>query len=410
MLGLDDEQYRTFSFDEFKSAYFKILSDGEIMGDFPEMTYRDSTGYFTVRLPLRTRPSLRLKIGGNISSTQLQQAYFGVEYQVLALRAHTFHFDGNFSGIYTSVQAGWRTDFRLKGPVYFDLFFHYNRYNYKKGPSWTTFEKYGYHGYHETFLSSSFGFPLGRSSALQVRAHAGIDQFFYYERGRGVLGGYGTSERTRFQFAGAQVEATKRTLNYPLFATRGIWQSVSAVAIEGRETFTPGDQFRGEVPAGRSDRRWVGGKYTREEYFPFGKRFSAGYLIEAAFVSGPQFHNDHATNFLLPGFMPTPYSQALYLDGFRSDSYLGAGVMPTIEFADNFYLKNGFYLYMPGDRLLEGPGQPQKMRHIFSSSLVYQTPVGPASLTLTNIGEASRRWFLAFNLGFTLFNRRGIFY
>ncbi len=410
MLGMgSSSETEPFDYDEFKSEYFKILSEGEVQGDYPLMSYDDTTGYFTVDLPLTIRPSFRIRVGGNISSAALNQAYIGLEYKTIARSTHSFRMDGNFSGHYTSLRTGWRSDFMLKGPVYIDLFFNYNQYNYKKGPNWTVFDKYGYHGYRDSYFSTSFGLPLGRSSVLQFRVNTGVDHFDYYERDL-IWEDYGSSDRTRFRFYGAQIEATHRTLNYNLFATRGIWQSVSVIGVKGEERFTPGENFEGEIPSLAAPRSWVGGKYTREEYFPIRRWFSAGYLVEAVFVSNPEFYNDHATNFILPGFTPTPYSQSLYMDKFRSYSYLGLGVMPTIEFSDNFYLKSGIYLYAPGDYFFYGRKPQQKMRHIFSTSLVYQTPIGPASLTLTNFEETSRRWYIAFNLGVTLFNKRGLFY
>jgi NTE family protein len=428
MLGLDDEQYRTFSFDEFKSAYFKILSDGEIIGDFPEMTYRDTTGYFTVRLPLRTRPSLRVKIGGNISSTQLQQAYFGLEYKTIAKRAHALYLDSNFSAMYTSFRSGWRTDFYLGMPVYYELELDYNSYNYAKGPNWSTFNRYGFRGYRDTYATTSLGIPLGRNSALRARFNYGKNTYKYYER-EYVPFESGTEDRTKFEFYGIQLEVSSQTLNYPMFPTRGIARHASALFINGREHFTPGENYvpldsEGDPIANESNppvpgenpfsepatRRWIGARYTREEYFPMWQWLSMGYLIDATFTTRPDFYTQHATNFASPGFSPTPYSRSLYMDKFRSPYYLGAGLMPTLEFSNNFYLKSSLYLYL-SDKLMErGLRMTDKLRHIFETSLVYQTPIGPASLTVTNYEEASRKWFVVFNFGFTLFNNRGLFY
>jgi NTE family protein len=428
MLGLDEEIYRTFDFREFKSAYFKLLSEGDILGDYPRMEYNDSIGYFSVRLPLRTRPSFRIKFGGNISSTSLQQAYFGMEYKTIARRAHTLNFDGNFSAMYTSVRNGWRTDFYLGIPVFFELAFHHNKYNYRRAPNWSTFGKYGYHGYRDTYFTSSLGIPWGRNSAIQARFHLADNTYDYFER-EYIPAEYGSSDRTKFQFYGVQLEATSRTLNFPQFPTRGIAQHVSVIFVNGREQFLPGENYlfrdengdppqnaQGEAmkgynpfpnPAGR---RWIGARYAREEYFPLLKWFSLGYLAEATFTTRPDFYTPHATNFVSPGFTPTPYSRSLYMDKFRSPYYIGAGLMPTIEFGDNFYLKNSIHLFISDKMLERGLRLTDKLRHIVESSLVYQTPIGPASLTVTNYEETSRKWFIVFNFGYTLFGNRGLFY
>ena len=428
MLGLDKDEYRTFDFQDFKSAYFKILSEGEMRGDYPEMIYNDSTGYFTVNLPLRTRPSFRVLLGGNISSAALQQAYIGLEYKTIARRAHSLRFDGNFSGLYTSLRTGWRTDVYLNRSLYFDLFFNYNYYNYQKGPNWSSFQKYGYNGYEDTYLSSSLGVPLGRSSALQLRFNLASNRYEYYERDY-IPGEYGSSDRTKFRYYGTQLEVSTRTLNYSLYPTRGIYQHISGIFVDGRERFLPGENFverdekgnplrneNGEIIRGTNPypdvaaRRWVGARYIREEYFPVRRWLSLGYHVDAAFTTRPEMYTLHATNFVSPGFTPTPYSKNLYMDKFRDRYYLGVGLLPTIEFSDNFYLKNSIHFHFSDKFLKTGLRLNDKIRHIVDLSLVYQTPIGPASLTVTNFEETSRKWFVVFNLGFTLFNERGLFY
>ncbi|MDL2230405.1 patatin-like phospholipase family protein [Alistipes sp. OttesenSCG-928-L06] len=428
MLGLDDEKSNSFSFQEFKSAYFKILSEGEIIGEYPAVSYVDTTGFFTVNLSLRTKPSFRLKLGGNISSAALNQAYVGLEYKTIGRSAHSFRLDGNFSGLYSSLRGGWRTDFYLKSPVYFDLFVTYNDYNYKKGPNWGSFSKYGYNGYDDRFASASFGFPLGRSSAIQFRFNAGSDEFKYYERASPHRE-YGSPDRTEFDFYGVQFEASRRTLNYPIYPTRGTYQSISAIFVNGRERFMPGSNYiaydeegkpirdeEGNILYGmnpypeKATRRWFGARFMREEYFTVNKWLSFGYSVDAVWTNRPEFYTTRATNFISPGYTPTPYSQNLYMNKFRSEYYLGVGLLPIIEFADNFYLKNSLHLNLSDKMLESGLRLKDKIRHIFNMSLVYQTPVGPASLTVTNFEETSRKWFVVFNLGFTLFNKRGLFY
>lgn len=428
MLGLDEEEERRFDYQQFKSAYFKILSEGEVIGDYPEMRYNDSTGYFTVDLFLRTRPSFRVKFGGNISSTSLQQAYFGVEYKTIARSAHTLNFDGNFSGAYTSLRTGWRTDFHMKTPVYFDVEFNLNKYNYERGPNWGTFGRYGYKGYKDDYVSTSFGLPLGRSSALQFRFNLGKDEFRYFERDDESL--YtGKKDRTKFNFYGVQAEASRRTLNYSMYPTRGTFQSISGIFVDGKERFLPGDGFiprdadgniirdaNGEIRygmnpyPGKKRRSWLGARFMREEYFPVSFWFSFGYTLDATWTNRPDFYTERATNFISPGFTPVPYSRSLYMSKFRGEYYAGAGFIPIIEFGDHFYLKNSIHLYFSDKFLESGFDLNEKLRYILNSSLVYQTPIGPASLTITNFEESSRKWFVMFNFGFTLFNKRGLFY
>ncbi|MFQ9503532.1 MAG: patatin-like phospholipase family protein [Alistipes indistinctus] len=126
------EEQKLFDFDQFRSEYFKMLSEGEIEGDFPDVAYNDTTKSFQLDLHLRTKPSLKLMFGGNISSTSMNQAYVGVEYRRLGRNMHTYNFDGYFSALYSSVFVGGRNDFFWKIPFAVDYGFYYNYYNFFK--------------------------------------------------------------------------------------------------------------------------------------------------------------------------------------------------------------------------------------------------------------------------------------
>ena len=414
MLGLKKgkDENEVFSFPEFKSEYFKILSEGEITGDYPRMTYDDTTGYFSVDLTLRTRPSFRIMLGGNISSTSLNQAYVGLEYKLLDKNAYSFRFGGNFSTLYTSILLGLRGDFFLRKPFYYDLYFVYNRYNYKNGSPQSLFRKYGYNKLNDNYLTASVGFPLGRSSVFQVKGNVGRNNYFYFtDPARQYEEGV-KSERTKFDFYGVQAEVTKQTLNFTLYPTRGIHQTASVVYVHGKENFHPGNVYTGTAFPESSRRKWFGGRFMREEYFPVSRWFSFGYLVDCVISSHPDFYTEHATNFTAPAFTPTPFSQTVYLDKFRSNTFVGAGLMPTFEFTENFYLKNSGYLFLPEEylRFRDKDRRKERMRYMLSSSLVYQTPIGPASLTLSRFDMNPKKWFLVFNFGYTLFNKKGLFY
>ena len=95
---------------------------------------------------------------------------------------------------------------------------------------------------------------------------------------------------------------------------------------------------------------------------------------------------------------------------FRSKSFLGVGLMPTFEFGPKFYLKNSVYAYLPENYLGKNAGSRQRLRYIFNSSLVYQTFIGPVSLTLSKYDTSRDNWFITFNFGYAIFNKKGLYY
>ena len=401
------EEQKLFDFDQFRSEYFKMLSEGEIEGDFPDVAYNDTTKSFQLDLHLRTKPSLKLMFGGNISSTSMNQAYVGVEYRRLGRNMHTYNFDGYFSALYSSVFVGGRNDFFWKIPFAVDYGFYYNYYNFFKSDfgmlskhNDLSFAKQG-----DLHLTAGLSMPTDRFQAFSMRFNIGRENFRYFQST-----GHSDDDvmdQSRFPFLGVKLELARNNLNYLMYPTRGLRQSISAIYVSGLEYYTPGT-FAPTADRVEENRYWFGARFTREQYFRIAKWFSLGYLVDGVITTHPSFSNEYATNISSPAFQPTPHSR---LKDFRSKSFIGGGIIPTFEFGPRFYLKNSVYAFLPEDANKSTADVRKRLRYIFNSSLVYQTHIGPISLTLSKYdATTSHNWFLTFNFGFMLFNGSGLFY
>ena len=404
------EEQKLFDFDQFRSEYFKMLSEGEIEGDFPDVAYNDTTKSFQLDLHLRTKPSLKLMFGGNISSTSMNQAYVGVEYRRLGRNMHTYNFDGYFSALYSSVFVGGRNDFFWKIPFAVDYGFYYNYYNFFKSDfgmlskhNDLSFAKQG-----DLHLTAGLSMPTDRFQAFSMRFNIGRENFRYFQST-----GHSDDDvmdQSRFPFLGVKLELARNNLNYLMYPTRGLRQSISAIYVSGLEYYTPGT-FAPTADRVEENRYWFGARFTREQYFRIAKWFSLGYLVDGVITTHPSFSNEYATNISSPAFQPTPHSRLVYLKDFRSKSFIGGGIIPTFEFGPRFYLKNSVYAFLPEDANKSTADVRKRLRYIFNSSLVYQTHIGPISLTLSKYdATTSHNWFLTFNFVFMLFNGSGLFY
>lgn len=404
------EEQKLFDFDQFRSEYFKMLSEGEIEGDFPDVAYNDTTKSFQLDLHLRTKPSLKLMFGGNISSTSMNQAYVGVEYRRFGRNMHTYNFDGYFSALYSSVFVGGRNDFFWKIPFAVDYGFYYNYYNFFKSDfgmlskhNDLSFAKQG-----DLHLTAGLSMPTDRFQAFSMRFNIGRENFRYFQST-----GHSDDDvmdQSRFPFLGVKLELARNNLNYLMYPTRGLRQSISAIYVSGLEYYTPGT-FAPTADRVEENRYWFGARFTREQYFRIAKWFSLGYLVDGVITTHPSFSNEYATNISSPAFQPTPHSRLVYLKDFRSKSFIGGGIIPTFEFGPRFYLKNSVYAFLPEDANKSTADVRKRLRYIFNSSLVYQTHIGPISLTLSKYdATTSHNWFLTFNFGFMLFNGGGLFY
>lgn len=408
VLGIEKNAKSIYSFDKLRAEYFKLLSEGEVTSSFPEVQYDRTDGFFDMKLNMKTKPNLRLMFGGNISSTALNQAYIGIEYKKIGRMAQSYNLDGYFSPFYTSVIGATRFDFFVRRlPIYTQFDASINSYNYfrsnfgfiSKGRSIT------YAKYRDDYVSLTVGTPLSRQVVLNVQFNGAVDDAQYYLNSN--YHEHDPMDKSRFGFFGAKVEMERNSIANA-YSNRGLMQSLSAIAIVGTEDFYP---VAGVRP--HSVRRsWFGANFTREEYFalPSVKWLSWGYYVNATVTDHPSFLNEYATNITSPQFAPNQHSKIVYLKEFRSPMFAAAGLMPSIDFSSKFYFKMSAYLFLPTDLNAIREGVKQRFRYIFDGSLVYQTLVGPVSLSVSKYDVNRNNWFLTFNFGYAIFNRKGLFY
>ena len=403
---------RAFDLEKFRSGYFKILSDGDIEGNYPDVTYDDSSKFFKLDIEMKTKPSFKVMFGGNVSSTSMNQAYVGLEYRRIGLSSQTYNFDGYFSPLYSSLSLRGRTDFFMKALFSLDYGYNFNYYNYFKSNFGGIAKKTDltYSKYIDTYATAALTVPVDRYSVLSLRMNGGYDRYSYFQTTDYTDDD--VMDRTQFPFFGLKLELDRNGLNYLLYPTRGIRQTISAIFVTGNEMYAPGTRSPDQVPRRSGDsRHWFGAQFVREHYYPVCKWFSVGYLAQLVVTNHPSFTNEYATNISSPAFTPTPHSRFVYIKEFRSNSFIGLGIMPTFEFAPKFYLKNSAYAFLPGDNNKVKENIHKRVRYMFNSSLVYQTAFGPVSLTLSKYDVTNKNnWFLTFNFGFTIFNRNGLFY
>ncbi|MFI3330894.1 MAG: patatin-like phospholipase family protein [Rikenellaceae bacterium] len=406
-----DKGNERFTINRFRSEYFKILSEAEIEADFPVVEYNPVTNTFDLNINMNTKPSFKLMIGGNISSTALNQAYVGLEYKTISNIATSYNLDGYLSMFYSSVYLGSRIDFFIKYPFYFQYGAMYNYYNYFRS-DFGLLSKYNdltYSKSQDAYLTAELGAPLSLHSVANTVIHAGINRYDYYlDESYSEVD---TMDRTDFKYIGVEFNIDRGQHNYKIYPTRGVSQRISLMYIYGREYFDYGGYAYSSLDEKSAIRQWFGLRFKREQYLalPKIKWFSFGYMVDCVLSSHYDFYNDYATKLSSPAFTPTAHSKLVFLKEYRSSSYLGAGVMPIFEFGSNFYLRAGAYFFLPDDYSQVELGEKQRLRYIFDASLVYQTILGPVSLSVSKYDVTSNNWFMSFNFGFSIFNRGGLF-
>lgn len=410
-LGLNIHNLITTEY--FEERYMRILATELFTAEFPEVTYNHESGYYRIKLRLKTQPSLKLSLGGNISSTSLNQLYLGLNYQRVGNVASNYSLRGYLGTFYNAVKVGGRHDFFNKFPFYVAYSYNfesYNRNTFNSAPYYKN-QQWRYQKDIHNYISSTFALPVFGNAALRANLKLGIMNYDYFTL-------FHTSadmpDKSMFSYLNLNAEIQTHTMSYPLFSQEGINQVFSVKYTTGLEAYTQGTVFVEQIPnKSGKNRSWVEATYNREQYCSIGNHFTLGYMVNATFSTQPNFANPYITAMTGSYFDPTFLSRTLFMPEYSSRAFVGVGIMPVIKFIEKvFYLKTYAYMYIPQEVFYDKRWIPaadlgkqflKKSEYIFGGSLVYQTAIGPASFTIEKYTTGRKNWNFVLNFGYILF-------
>ena len=400
---------RPMGFSELRDNLFEILADGNLTMDFPTVAYDSLSGRYSFATRLHTRPSFKITIGGNVSSTAFNQAYIGMSYRWIGRVSQQLGAELYLGPLYTWGSLGGRTDFYAIEPLFIDYAYNFSVSNFR----------HGYFGNisrinnaeqvksSESFFSVGVGMPLTHRSVFTLRFNGGHVNYRYDAEDLFA----DDTDLSRFVFYGLRAGLARNTLDKFLYPRRGSELYLSAIYVNGRDKFKPWDA---EVFMSRERRQWFGGRFTWNKFFdmPQSGWFSFGVNVDAVYTNHPAFSTRSATLMAMPEYAPVSHARMIFMPDFRSDRFVAGGVMPTFDLMPDFFFRTGFYTMFRRKRDFNPLGVPDERWHyIAEASLVYHSPIGPVSLSLTKYDLKSwKNMYLTFNFGYAIFAPKGTFY
>ena len=400
---------RPMRFPELRDNLFELLADGNFTMDFPRVRYDSVSGRYTFGTTFGIRPSFKITIGGNISSTAFNQAYIGIGYHWIGRVSQHLGADLYLGPLYTWGVFGGRTDFYAIEPVFIDYSYNFSVSNFRHGyfGNVTRIRNAEQVKSSESFLSLGIGMPLTHRSVFVLRANGGhvnyrydSDDFFADD-----------TDHSRFSFFGLRAGIARNTLDKFLYPRRGSELYLSAIFVTGRDKYSPYDA---EDFTSRVDRRWFGGRFTWNKFFdmPQCSWFSFGLNADAVYTNHPSFRTRTATLMSMPEYAPVSHARMVFMPDYRASRFVAGGVMPTFDLMPDFFFRTGFYAMFREKRDFNPlGGVDERWHYIAEASLVYHTPIGPVSLSLTKYDLKNwKNMYLTFNFGYAIFAPKGTFY
>ncbi len=399
---------------ELKKQYFRLVADPQIKSLRPVARYNPETGYFDLHLIVKKNNPGQLKFGANISTRPINQGFLSGTYRVFNQRSYTFNTNMFFGRFYSSIKMGTRIDFPTTLPFYLAGAFTLNRWDYYSSSTEFVFEdvRPPYIIQNESNFRTELGFPVKTWGKLTLGGSYSNsnDEYYLTESIKAT----DTSDHTTFDALSTNVNFLKNSFNDKQYPTEGISTSLSVNYISGTEKNLPGTTSNSTTKQQfNHDYFLLKGIYDR--YFKINRIFTLGMMAEGVYSNKKPFTNYVSTTLAAPSFNPLPHSKTIFLDKFRANKYVASGIKGIFKLSDPLHFRVEAYGFAPVEEIMEttnykaayNPDKFTSLKFMGSAAFVFQSAIGPISLSVNYYDKSQTKVFAMLNIGYILFNRKG---
>ncbi|MCI1778946.1 MAG: patatin-like phospholipase family protein [Bacteroidales bacterium] len=407
-----------FDFDQLKRGYNRVFATKMVKTFYPSFTKINDS---LCRLDLRVTKASpwSLELGGNISSSSLNQGYVGVSYLHFSKNPWKLYSGINMGRYYKGAVIEWRHDIDVHPLAYYSFETVAHQFDY-------------FNGNQNLFASSKlpnniqnreiFG-RLDMAVALSVSRNVlakfsliGGNEHFQYFRGSDFSSD-DVHDRTNIALFSSAFGIERNTINYAEYATAGRNESISVRYDLGKESYTPGTTSPEKTPYDNRNHNKFLCRLYMNNYILFNRHFHLGYLADITLSSQNNFNDYISTVLYMPVFEPVPHSKTLMMKGYRSYAYIGTGLSPVFLFTKSFYLHTNISYFQPYKAIketenggFEYSGTFPKGSLIADLALVWHTPIGPVSVSSSYYEKGDYKWYTQLNIGYIIFRKRALEY
>ncbi len=406
----------TLDFYDFKRGYYRLIATNALSNLYPTSTMRSNQLY---SLKIKASPSnhATLEVGGNISSTSLNQGFLSLSFDHLSKYPWKTYLGLDLGQFYTGAGLYFGQDILTETPVFYELMFNIHRFDYFTS-SQSIFVSNTFSSFiqeNETYLTANLGIPLSIRRNLMMKLGVTYGKNFYKYYDVNTFSKYDTPDYTWLNYFSPKLNVDKMTYNYKQYPTKGVDYLVELRYINAREKHLPGTtSLNSGIEVGDNYHAYSM-KFYRSAYFDMSKRFTLGYTLDVNLASSLNLYDFFSTTLVMPAFTPTPHSKTLLLEKYRAFNYLGVAISPIFKFSPTIYLHSTASYFQPHKEIIRIENGNYEYSTPFplgsfsaSMALVWQSPIGPLSLSCSYYDNAEIKWYPQFNIGFLLTRNRGL--
>jgi NTE family protein len=402
-----------FTLKEFKEAYFKLISDDKILEVIPHAVYNSATGNFDLHLNVKTQDHLKVLLGGNVSSSTSNQAYFGLSYQNLTEYAQSAYIDAQFGKVYNGLGLGTRIEMPSQNSWYVKMALIFHKFDYFEGDQLfyndsrtANFTK------NEIYGKVSTGFPITMKGRLEFGVGYGFLTDNYYLN-RALITSSTKEDESLFSLGSLFSQIESNTLNDLMYPTKGYNHYSSLQLIGGEQTFN--SENNPLLNVNDVFDAWIQWRAKFDQYIQVSPDFTLGTYGELALSTRKLLQNYTVSIIEAPSFRPTPYSRTNFNEAYCANQFVAVGLKPIYHLTKDLHIRGEAYWFVPYQTINRAADNTAyystpfySTQFMAESSLVYNFKIASAGMFVNYFSSADSKWNFGLNIGFLLFNPKFI--
>ena len=337
----------SFGFDDFKSGYFKLLSDDAISEIVPSTQFSKEDSTFTLTLNVNLDDHPTFSLGGGLSTSISSQLYGSVSYSHIGEAAESYLLEGQFGRSYNNAQLLARLDMATQIPMSLTAQLAYNNMNYfRSGEFIFSSDKFmpALNKSIEFFGKIKISRPFLNNYKTVLSLGIAHHKDFYSQSSNVDLREF-RYDCNRHNIFGGSVTFTGNTLNTIQYPTRGRSETIRAFIGTENDLYRPKNEYSTEYHS--VDRSWLQIEANLEHYFRLSQHLTLGTMFEGYYSSRNFSTNYMSTVMQARQFRPTANSQFVFDPDYCANAYFAAGIKPIFIINSIFHLRSEAYYFQP---------------------------------------------------------------
>jgi NTE family protein len=409
--------YGEFTMEEFRRAYFKMLTYSKIKEIIPHAVYNRKEKKFDLYLDITIKDEILVGFGGNISSHQANQLFLGLGYQNISSFASDLNANFQMGNSFDGVLLNNRFFLQTRIPAYVNVRGVFSNKKYTESQSLFYEDMVpSIIKQKELYMSLDFGFPFLNKAKSEISFSYGKLDDYYFQTSSISFPNASFDHSWYNTFSGS-LDIERNSFDFKQYPTSGRKQFLKAMYVRASENYKPASNSHLQLFENKTH-SWLQVRGHWQHFHVMSPTFNMGFSGEVMVSSKNLMNNYTASILQAPAFTPTPHSEIVFNEAFRANQYVAAGVSPIVKLNKMVHIRADLFCFVPfyeikketrteANKYIDIPYYGRFMRsfeYMGETAFVIQLPFASISVYANGYSYPKKNFNFGLNIGYLIFN------